>query len=204
MAPVMPGNESVQATATAPGVTPCRPATGRRALARARLADRAGSAKSGWLARQSPAGRLAARWGGERAGEQAGGHRAVDDHPGLVLACPEQHVIGGIAVDQVERRLDGVHVADLLGRLQLEDAVVGQSCRGSCRRALRSVKTCQYSSTGVPSCAGQCIWYRSIRSTFRRRSEASTSARKLAGSPTRRGSAARSAGFQTWPPLVKM
>ena len=68
---------------------------------------------------------------------------------------------------------------------------------------LRSVKTCQYSSSGVPSSAGQCIWYRSIRSTRSRRSEASTSVLMLAGAPTRLGSADRSAGFQTRPPLVK-
>jgi len=50
-----------QATATAPGVTPCRSATGRSASARARLAERAGSVKSGWPPRQSPGSRLAAR-----------------------------------------------------------------------------------------------------------------------------------------------
>jgi hypothetical protein len=55
----------------------------------------------------------------------------------------------------------------------------------------------------VPSSAGQCIWYRSIRSTFSRCSEFSTSRRIEAGSPTRRGAIERSASSQTRPHLVK-
>jgi len=39
-----------------------------------------------------------------------------------VLAGPQQDVVGGVAVDQAERRLDSVHSADLLSRLQLQDA----------------------------------------------------------------------------------
>ena len=47
--------------------------------------------------------------GGEGASEQAGGHRAVDDDAGVVLVSPPQHVVGGVAVDQAELGLDGVH-----------------------------------------------------------------------------------------------
>ena len=61
MAPVTPGKGSVQAMATAAGVTPWRSATGPRAAARARLCDSAGSVKSGSSARQSPGSRRAAR-----------------------------------------------------------------------------------------------------------------------------------------------
>jgi hypothetical protein len=46
-----------------------------------------------------------------------------------VLAGPQQDVGGGVAVDQVEGRLDGVDSADLLGCLELVDAVVGQPGR---------------------------------------------------------------------------
>src|ERR1019366_3588039 len=66
---------------------------------------------------------------GKGAGEQARGHRAVDDHPGLVLTGPQQHIIGRVAVDQVERRLDSVDVPYLLGGIELADVVVGQPRR---------------------------------------------------------------------------
>jgi hypothetical protein len=64
--------------------------------------------------------------GGERAGQQPRRHRAVDDHPGLMLAGPRQHVIGRLPMDQAERRLDSVHVRDGLGLVQLVRVVVGQ------------------------------------------------------------------------------
>ena len=117
IAPVTSGNDSVHATATAGGITPCRSATGRSAPARARLCDSARPVKSGSPARQSPGSRPGCPLGGERPGEQARGHRAVDDHPGLVLAGPQQHIIGRVPVDQVERRLDGIYVPDLTGGL---------------------------------------------------------------------------------------
>jgi len=56
MAPVTPGKNSVQATATEAGGTPRRSATGRRAAARARLRDSAGLAARILLTRP---GRLA-------------------------------------------------------------------------------------------------------------------------------------------------
>src|SRR5947208_126540 len=46
----------------------------------------------------------------------------------------------------------------------------------------------------MPSSAGQCVWYKSMRSTSSRRSDASSSRRMLRGSPTRRGGAARRRG----------
>jgi ABC-type lipoprotein export system ATPase subunit len=61
MAPVTAGKDRVQATAMAAGLTPWRSATGSSAWARARLAVRAGSVKSGWPRRQSPGSRVAAR-----------------------------------------------------------------------------------------------------------------------------------------------
>ena len=60
------------------------------------------------------------------------------------------------------------------------------------------------SSTAVPVSSGQWNWYRSIRSTPRRVSEASHSRRIEAGCSTRRGSAVRSFSSQTSPHLVKM
>jgi hypothetical protein len=93
------------------------------------VGDRAQRAGQGQVGRQGrpgevrvagpPVARFQARRPrrGERAGEQALGHRAVDDRPGFVLARPQQDVGGGVAVDQVERRLDRVHGAGLLGLL---------------------------------------------------------------------------------------
>ncbi|CFN83150.1 Uncharacterised protein [Bordetella pertussis] len=67
----------------------------------------------------------------------------------------------------------------------------------------RSSSACQYTSRGVPSPAGQCIWYRSMASTPSLRNDASTSRRRLSGAPIRRGLAMGSAGEPTRPPLVK-
>jgi hypothetical protein len=130
MAPVTPGKESVQATAMAAGVTPWRSAIGRRADDRARLARRAGEVGVA----VPPVARIQAGspFDAEGAGEQAGGHGAVDDHAGFVLVRPQEHIVGRVTVDQVEQGLDGVHVPDALGRLELADVVVGQSGRGSC------------------------------------------------------------------------
>ena len=67
-----------------------------------------------------------------------------------------------------------------------------------------STITRQDSSTGVPMLSGQWNWYRSIRSTPSRRSDASHSARIESGVSIRRGSALRSRSSHTMPHLVKI
>ena len=49
---------------------------------------------------------------------------------------PQQHVVGRVAVEQVERRLNRVHVPDLRGGLELVDVVVGQPDRPDLALAL--------------------------------------------------------------------
>ena len=61
----------------------------------------------------------------ERSAEQTRRHRAVDDRACGVCSAPGEHV-DGVAVDQVETWLHGVHVPDGLGRVELRDVVVGQ------------------------------------------------------------------------------
>ena len=49
-------------------------------------------------------------------------------------------------------------MAERLGGLQLSDVVVGQADGAHLALALQFEQRCQYSSSGVPSSAGQCIW----------------------------------------------
>jgi hypothetical protein len=61
----------------------------------------------------------------EAACQQAGVHRAVDDHSRAVLGCPRDHVSRRVAVDQRQRRLDAVDVAHGLAAIEQGDAEVG-------------------------------------------------------------------------------
>ncbi len=129
IAPDTPGTVRVQAAATGPTPTPCRSAIGRSASTRARLRASPSPEKSGLRERQSSGAQGGGALRGERPGEQAGGHRRVDDHAGPVRRGPRDDVAGGVAVQQVERRLEGADVRDLLGRVELGDGVVGQADR---------------------------------------------------------------------------
>src|SRR3954469_11912281 len=65
---------------------------------------------------------------GERAGQQTGLHRTVDDDAGVVRVAPAD-LVDGVAVDQRERRLQRVDMAECLGDVELLDVVIGQSYR---------------------------------------------------------------------------
>jgi len=93
-------------------------------------------------------------------------------------------------------------VAQRLGRVQHGHVVVRQPDRADLALVAKVGKAGQYSSIGVPSVGGQCIWRRSMRSTPSLRSDASTSARMFSGEPTRAGGDMGSSGFHLSPALV--
>ena len=60
--------------------------------------------------------------------------------------------------DGREGRLQAVDMADRLGRLELSEVVVAQADGPSLALVDQFEEAPQYSSIGVPSSAGQCIW----------------------------------------------
>ena len=62
----------------------------------------------------------------EPAAEEPGLHRAVDDHARPVRCAPWDLASTCLAADQRERRLQGVHVTDPLGRFELGHPMIGE------------------------------------------------------------------------------
>jgi hypothetical protein len=74
-----------------------------------------------------------------------------------VRGAPGEHV-HGVAVDQIEAQLHGIHMPDGLGRVELRDIVVGQPDGPDLALPPEVAEVCQYSSSGVPSVGGACTW----------------------------------------------
>ena len=178
IAPLTPGQATTQATATAETVARWRLAIGLRASRRARLRDRAGSVKLARVPAPVVEGHLAHSPGREGVGQDARGHGAVAEHARAVRRSPGDHLGGGAAGQQRERRLHQIHVPDLLAARQKGGVVVADAdgphlalvhSGGSSRPRIPR--------PAPPNSSGQRIWKRSIRSTPRRPSEASQSRR---------------------------
>src|SRR5579859_4331993 len=118
IAPVTPGHASVQATATAATLVWRRSAMPRIASATARFRASAGALKLSFRDRQSLAGSAA---------QQAGLHRAIDDHTGPMRGAPGQFRRSDIAPDGGERWLQRIDMAQRLGDRQLRDIMVRQA-----------------------------------------------------------------------------
>ena len=124
IAPLTPGKARVQATATAPRLTPSRSATGRSPSNQGQVPGQAVAGEVAAAAAPVALVQVRRPLRGEGPGQQARAHRAVDDDPGAVRRAPRDQLGGRVPVNETELRLEGVHVRHRLGRGELGHGVV--------------------------------------------------------------------------------